>query len=1173
MRIPKLILAATIILNISCGQQPEQDAVYLGKPRVVEAIGYVVPQDSISEPHEELIDKQKLRKVPIRKPEVIRSNNNILLVRNPKTVIAGIPRVSTPGVDTFSRILSVPVTGHEVVGGLPEVVNAKDPYSKDQNPQNFSSFSKKQGMKNAFLGKMIEDTMGNLWIAHGGGVSKYDGKTFTHFGKKDGLSDNSVLSILEDKDGNLWFGTNSGGVTRYDGRTFINYTEADGLTDNTVYTIMQDKNRNLWFATMGGATKYDGKTFTRFSTREGLMDNTINDILEDRHGNIWLASEQGVSKFDGTSFSHFTEKEGLSNKIVNCIIEDLLGNLWFGTYGGGVNKYNGHTFTHFTVQEGLLNNFIYSIIQDHEGNLWIGSNAGLIKYNGESISVKNLESVGGVSETEPATFTNYTEHEGLSNQVVFSILEDRFGNLWIATFGGGLNKYNGNTFTHFTDKEGLAGNEVTAIVQNEDGSLWFGTSRGISLYDGNSFANYTVNEELSNTFIKVIIKDQMDNLWLGTDGGGIDKYSPPQKDAPATIHYLMETTGFFDRIILSMLQDRAGNIWFSTLEGVYKYNEGSKTDTKATLTRYTESEGLSNNTAYCMLEDRTGNIWFGTLGGGVTKYQPPTSVAPESFTHFTEREGFLCNTVRSMLEDHEGNIWFGTDAEGVVKYTLAHDGQPSTFTFLTEKEGLSSNAVLSILEDKDRNLWFGTRMGLSILTSKKAAEYSDKVKAGTVRESDVFLKNYTYENGFLGVGCTVNSILEDNDGNVWIGANDRLTVCHPMVTETTYDSIAPNIQLTGISLFSELIAWTTLEHHQDSILKLGNGVIIKNFSFDSSSKWYGLPVNLSLAYNNNYLSFNYTGITMNQPNRVRYQYKLEGNDEQWSALTLRTEAPYGNLAHGSYTFKVKAMNSEGYWSNELQFPFSIRPPWWHTWWAYTLYGVSILSLFISVERFQKQRTILKERQKANQKQSILKERLRISQDLHDEVGATLSGISMYSHLAKEQIKAEQQNELLNSLSIMQESSGEMVTKLNDIVWLLNPDQAQLHKLIEKLEAYARQMAEFNAVTVTVDISATIAEIELPLDVRRNVYLIFKEGINNTIKYSQATTLNLSVRDFDHSLEVTLYDNGVGFNPDTIKKGNGLDNMQKRAKEIGALIHLNASPGKGTHLSLTYKLLP
>lgn len=180
---------------------------------------------------------------------------------------------------------------------------------------------------------------------------------------------------------------------------------------------------------------------------------------------------------------------------------------------------------------------------------------------------------------------------------------------------------------------------------------------------------------------------------------------------------------------------------------------------------------------------------------------------------------------------------------------------------------------------------------------------------------------------------------------------------------------------------------------------------------------------------------------------------------------------------------------------------------------------------------------------------------------------------MYSHLAKEQIKAEQQNELLNSLSIMQESSGEMVTKLNDIVWLLNPDQAQLHKLIEKLEAYARQMAEFNAVTVTVDISATIAEIELPLDVRRNVYLIFKEGINNTIKYSQATTLNLSVRDFDHSLEVTLYDNGVGFNPDTIKKGNGLDNMQKRAKEIGALIHLNASPGKGTHLSLTYKLLP
>ena len=212
---------------------------------------------------------------------------------------------------------------------------------------------------------------------------------------------------------------------------------------------------------------------------------------------------------------------------------------------------------------------------------------------------------------------------------------------------------------------------------------------------------------------------------------------------------------------------------------------------------------------------------------------------------------------------------------------------------------------------------------------------------------------------------------------------------------------------------------------------------VRCIKFDGITKWYGLPEHLSLAHNNNNITFNYIGITMHQPKKVRYQYKMEGNDVNWSALTDRTDATYANLPHGSYSFKVKAMNSEGYWSHEYHYPFIIRPPWWLTWWSYSLYGVTFLSLLYMGQRYQKTTYHFTEQKKAEQKQAILNERLRISRDLHDEVGATLSGIVMYSHLAKSQ--AEQGiKEVENSLNIVQETASEMVDKLNDVVWLINP---------------------------------------------------------------------------------------------------------------------------------------
>ncbi|MBX2959751.1 MAG: SpoIIE family protein phosphatase [Flavobacteriales bacterium] len=429
---------------------------------------------------------------------------------------------------------------------------------------------------------------------------------------------------------------------------------------------------------------------------------------------------------------------------------------------------------------------------------------------------------------------------------------------------------------------------------------------------------------------------------------------------PQNFSTFSKLQGLKHGIIRCMLQDQSGNLWFGTSGGgVSKYDGKS-------FTHFTEKEGLSNNIVWSILEDQSGNLWFGTYGG-VSKYDG------KSFTHFTEKEGLSNNIVRSILEDQSGNLWFGTSGGGVSKY----DGRQTSsgglseavgwFTHFTEKEGLSNNYVFSMLQDKSGNLWFGTRFGLSKLSVAKLVEINDKSKHLSDNNEDVYFKTYSYEDGFLGIGINSGkTIFEDKDGTIWVGANDRLTAYHPPVGGDKPDTISPNIQLTSIDLFNENIAWVNLaglrspaggdlqglNSAKDTTFTLGNGVSVGNFEFDGLTRWYNLPKNLSLAYNNNYLTFKFIGITMNQPKKVKYQYKLEGIDENWSAITNRAEAPYGNLPHGTYTFKVKAMNSEGYWSEPLEYNFTIRPPWWHTTWFRVCYVSCFVLLLYLLYRWR-----------------------------------------------------------------------------------------------------------------------------------------------------------------------------------------------------------------------------
>ncbi|MCK4677653.1 MAG: SpoIIE family protein phosphatase [Bacteroidales bacterium] len=718
-----------------------------------------------------------------------------------------------------------------------------------------------------------------------------------------GMISPGVSSILEDSQGNLWFGTYAGGLSMYNGVTFTHFTLKEGVKHKDVRSILEDSHGNLWFASNMGVSMYNGETFTHFTEKEGLSNNDVKSILEDSHGNLWFGTNGGVSMYNGETFTHFTEKEGLSDNRILSILEDSQGNLWFGTGGGGVSKYDGETFTHFTEKEGLSNNEVWSSLEDSHGNLWFGTNGGVSMYNGE-------------------TFTHFTEKEGLSYNWILSILEDSHGNLWFGT-NSGVSMYNSETFTHFIEKEGLSNNYVWSILEDSNGNLWFGTKGGgVSMYNGETFTHFTEKEGLSDNRILSILEDRQGNLWFGTWGGGVSMYNGE------TFTHFTKKEGLSNNYIRSILEDSHGNLWFASNMGVSMYNG-------ETFTHFTEKEGLSNNEVWSSLEDSHGNLWFGIRGGGVSMYNGKT------FTHFTEKEGLCENYVLSILEDSYGNLWFSTWGRGMIMY----NGE--SFTYFTEKEGLINNYVWSILEDNDNNIWLGTTIGLNRLVFRQGSISGIENSLSALGVNPI-IHTYSVQDGLKSMTFNFNSALLDSKNRIWWGSRKSLTMLD--MNNFKIPSESPAIHLNRIEINEEFADYRHLKDSASIEMK-----------FDSVARFYNYPLNLKLPYNRNHLTFHFSAIDWSAPHKIKYSYKMEGSNDNWSLPTTETTADYRNMPYGTFTFKVRAIGAAQKWSDTFEYTFTIRPPWWFTWLARTGYGIAALLLILGIVRWRTAK--LKQRQK------------------------------------------------------------------------------------------------------------------------------------------------------------------------------------------------------------------
>ncbi len=993
----------------------------------------------------------------------------------------------------------IPISGRKVKCIEPRPVKALALRSKDNPTATIQYLDVGQGLNFSYISSILQDKRGILWFGIAeSGICKYDGKSFTNYTIKEGLTNNNVNCLFKDTNDNLWIGS-EGGVTMFDGEEFTHYTEKEGLSNNSISAINQDRRGNFWFCSPGGISKLAGKKITHYANKEGLPKGGVFSSIEDRNGNIWIGTYFGAVRFDGYTFAYFNQKDGLTSDYVELILEDSKGNMWFASDNGGMSKYDGKKITRYSKKEGFSDLQISSILEDRIGNIWVGTTlGGAIKYDGK-------------------TFTQYSEREGLTKSGIRNMIEDKNGNIWMATQGGGVNKLSKTNFNHLIPNELFENSKIRPIVKDKNGNLWMGSETGgIGKFDGKYLQYYTENDGLSSISQRAFLCDKKGNIWIGSENGDIIKF-----DGKRFANYFIA-----DRIptskVFSIFEDKSGNIWFGKRGGIIKFDG-------TIFTKYTEENGLSANTVYSIFQDKKGNLWFGTWGGGLSKYDG------KQIIHYTEREGFFSKGVTSIEEDGEGNIWLGTLGTGICKF----DG--STFSYYIQPGGQLSNNIWSMQKDSLGNFWFGTDKGLTLFVPDSAKTQSLPTK--------YTIHHFGLEDGLRALDFNLHSACIDDNNRIWWGTGKGVT------------SLDLNTRLVFNTPQSLGLSFIEINQQHYDFRNLPDSKR-KNISFSHIGAFSNQPDGLKVSFDMNHFTFHFSAIEWSAPEKIKYSYRLIGLDDKWSKPDEESTADYRNLGYGNYEFQVKAIGESKLWTEPYTYLFTIQPAWWQTLGfkaILILLGAFLLFYFsqlIVKARLRKQRALM-EKQLA-----VELERQRISSEMHDDIGAGLSGIRLLTEVAKQQSKDAQS---LSELEKIYNSVGDVAERMREVIWSLNTEYDHLDSLIDFLRKQSRLVMEHYPCTFDIKVPEEIPDIKISGDARRHIYLAVKEALHNIIKHSGADYVELTIS-LRSRMVITIADNGKGFDMENNHfSGNGLRNMRRRMEQLKGNFNVNNT--KGTLLTL------
>lgn len=788
---------------------------------------------------------------------------------------------------------------------------------------------------------------------------------FTNYGVKDGLAQSNVSGIIQDSAGFYWLATD-GGVSRFDGKNFINYTTEDGLADNNVSAIFLDRNNQIWLGHENGSlTKYDGQAFTEIKSKLLPKDKKIFGFFQDQSGSLWISTfSAGVIKILNPSrdlkeklqIKVYSGRQGLSQYVFSTS-QDKEGHLWFLTdIGIRIMDRSTRQFEFFRP-DNIPVGQISCITRDRNNNFLIGTSAGSVsRYD---VNTKKFETL----------ITPESTSQGMMGgpNYVYAIFEDSQSNIWATVANRGVFRYQAATrrVTAFNTSNGLSTNKIKCIYEDKEGNMLFGTSgEGFEVFSGERFISFSKKNGLRDNQIWAISQDKNDNMWFGTNEG-LTIYSPKEQPERAYKNITV-SEGLPNNNIRAIVADKYGNLWIGMWGGkVIKYDgqQGRLVQTPALnemvnhlvsslmidsknrlwigsyegivvydlgsgLIRTMRTiDGLSDNDISCIFEDSRGHIWIGTKQRGITVYDGTT------FKKYNRENGLNNTSISSICEDAQHRIWVGTEGGGAFVYN------GKTFENYKVRDGLLSDFVTLITTDKNKNIWLGTNKGLNRYNPETGQFHS-------------FLKG----DGFTGVETKARAVFTDQSENIWFGTVNGAFKYNPKE-----DALNLSVPVTKI------------------------------LEFKVNLKDYPLSDKVELSYKENSLTFDFVGISLANPEGVRYKIRLEGFDDDWRTV-YNTSENYSNLPHHKYVFHLIACNSSGICSEPLSVRIHISPPYWKTWWFYLLvFSGVVAGLFAYIKirerKLQEEKRILED--KVNERTAEVVEKNKELDDINKDITASI----------------------------------------------------------------------------------------------------------------------------------------------------------------------------------------
>lgn len=955
---------------------------------------------------------------------------------------------------------------------------------------------------------------------------------------EDNLPHNLVQAVAQTRDGYLWVGTHEG-LARFDGIQFTPFdvTNAPSIKNASITALCAAHDGALWIGTeSNGLLKLKDGDFTPFTKSDGLAGDFIRALHEGRDGTIWIATGSGLSRYRDGKFLNFTRRQGLLSDIVSSVYEDAQGIVWVAT-AGGINRLENGKATDFPGSKQIPRSPARGIIQDAEGALWFGSNNGAIKYFNGKVSF-------------------FTVASGLSHSFVSSFGLDAGSNLWVGTYGG-LNRRSGDRFVSELRGDGTPYDQANTLLKDRENNVWVGSKEGLIRFTPKRFSAYTMKEGLTHNNVMSMLEDRNGAWWIGTWGAGLDQF----RDGKFSV--FNTSNGLSHDMVLAMCKARDGSIWAGT-----DFEGGLNQFADGRITHYTSKQGLIGAAIRVLHEDKSGNLWIGT-SKGVSCFRNGT------FTNYTTKENLAGDLVRAICEDHNGTLWFGTDG-GLSQW------QNGTFTNFTTGDGLSHKSIMAIYEDAQHDLWIGTQGG------------------GLDRMRDGKFKVYNTKQGLF--SDEVFEILEDDFGYFWMSCVKGIF----RVKRSNFDALDADpakmlncisygrgeglmsIQCNGVAKPAAWKAhdgrlWFATTKGVIAIDPNSNNaeavppVFIEDLLVDrrainlkataESSK----DTVLEIPPGRGELEFHYTALGFRVPEKNCFKYQLEGADSDWIDAGTRRFAHYNNIYPGTYHFRVRACNSDGIWNETgASLAIVLQPHVWETLWFRVLVAVLAIGIVGGTARHFTKVRMQRKLELLEQQHAIEKERSRIAQDMHDEVGARLTEIMLMSDRAQD--GKNDPDKAASSLSRISTTARAVVDGLDALVWTVNPKNDSLDNLANYLCEYAQGFLEASGIQCRFDVPGELPHIPLSSEVRHNVLLVVKEALNNAAKHSRATEVSLGIQVDDEALRVSIEDNGRGFDQSvTSSRGNGLQNMDKRMRNIGGTLELSSEPGKGTRIRLQIPL--